>query len=384
MVNGYRLLRLALLTTLSLGSVISLLSTTAQANVPLKRAVIASLRNAVELNVLNQAPRSATVRDTLAPGDSLSTAQAARAELRFDDGSLARIGGQALLRFVADTRTLQLSNGTLLVLVPPDRGQTRIQTPNAVAAIHGSALFVRYLPATDVTLVGALTESGIEITTRDRSQRQTLQAGQIAVVANNRIAQVYRFDLKTFYDTSELVKGLHLQCVAASNRTEADPAIAAVRAETAEAANIQTSAGACSENVAADDQVLPASQASTTRQPTPSATTSVEQPTEDISAIAPPVDRLLAPPTVTLPATFPPTLALPTNIPLASPPAAIGSTPPKLTEPPSLRGNPPGPIPDPNNLPLPPVGTPPNGVSTPPPRGGLPSGQTGILPGQVP
>ena len=245
---------------LSLWSGSVLLPLAAHAEVPLNRAVIASLRNAVELILKNQPPRSAKVRDALAPGDAIATARAALAELRFNDGSLARVGGQTLFRFLPHTRTFQLSNGTLLLLVPPGRGQTRIQTPNA-AGIRGSALFVRYLPATDTTLIGALTESGIEITNRDRSQAQPLGAGQIAVVVNNRIEQVYRFDLSTFYDTSELVKGLELQHSTTSEQTAneqaavpTDRSIAAVRAETAEAVERQASVGAVSETTAASGQ----------------------------------------------------------------------------------------------------------------------------------
>lgn len=366
MAKGY-LRHLALLTMVSLGSVMVLLPAVAQANVPLKRAVIASLRNAVELNLLNQTPRSAAIRDTLVSGDALSTAQTARVELYFDDGSLARIGGQTRFRFVAETRTLQLSNGTLLVLVPQNRGQTHIQTPNAAVAMHSSALFVRYLPATDTTLVGALNESGIEVTTRDRSQMQTLQAGQIAVVANNRIAQVYRFDLKQFYDTSELVKGLNLQCAASGNRLEADSAIAAVRAETAGAVNPQALPGSCSEQVAADDQPA-AAKAPVINQPALSPTPSIEPPPDDARTIALPVDRLLVPPTVTLPATFPPTLALPTTTPMVNPPAAVGVISPRLAEPPVLKGSPPGiagATSGQGNLPPVPAVTPPSGVSMP-------------------
>lgn len=366
MVKGYLLRRLALLTMLGLGSAIVSLSEVAQAGVPLKGAVIASLRNAVKLRLLNQAPRSANIRDMVAPGDSLSTAQAARAELRFNDGSLARVGGQALFRFVSETRTLQLLTGTLLVLVPPNRGQTRVQTPNAVADIHGSALFVRYLSATDVTLVGALTESGIEITNRDRSQRQTLQAGQIAVVANNRIEKVYPFDLKTFYDTSELVKGLNLQCAAMGDRVEADPAIAAVRAETAEAANKQTPPEPCSEITAADQPPATAKSPRANQSP-PLTTTAVEQPMEDASAIASPANRLLAPPTVTLPATFPPTLALPTTTPLVNSPATAGAASPGMAEPPGFKGiSPAGAPPGQGNSPSVPASALPIGIGTPP------------------
>jgi len=393
MVEGYLFRHFAPLLTLSLWGGMVLLPSVVHAEVPLSRAVIESLRNAVELNRQNQAPRSANVRDTLVPGDALLTARAALAELRFNDGSLARIGGQALFRFLAHTRTLQLSNGTLLLLVPPDRGQTHIQTPNAAASIRGSALFVRYLPETDVTLIGSLTDSGIEITNRDRSQTQPLRAGEIAVVVKDRIEQVYRFDLKTFYSTSELVRGLDLQRSASGDQTGAPPdqAIAAVRAETSAAANTQAPLEAVNVTTAAGGQSLdPRANASQGSQSLPS-NASLEQATNAPGTIAPPASRLLLPSTVTLPTTFPSTVALPTNSPAGNPAAANGTTPPRVAVPPNIGGTPPGlagttpgqsgNTPGQGGLPPGQAGTVPGLAGTTPGQGGLPPGQAGTAPG---
>lgn len=363
---------------LSIWGAAVLLPSVAQAEVPLNRAVIASLRNAVELLLKNQAPRSAKVRDTLVPGDALSTARAALAELRFNDGSLARIGGQALFRFLPKTRTFNLSNGTLLLLVPPGRGQTRIQTPNAAAGIRGSALFVRYLPDTDVTLIGALTDSGIEITNRDRTQTQPLEAGQIAVVVKDRIEQVYRFDLKTFYDSSELVKGLDLQRSVPSNGTSTpvDPAIAAVRTETSEAVKTQASLGVFNGATAADGQPLaPNANASPGNQ-----TTSIrplDQLTGPATPNALPNNYLFVPPTLALPAAFPPTVAIPT------PPSSAGATP----TPGSVgtgavpTGGTPGQAPGQTGTTPGQGGDPPPGQVGNTPGRGLPPGQAGTAPG---
>jgi ABC-type amino acid transport substrate-binding protein len=89
---------------------------------------------------------------------------------------------------------------------------------------------VQYTPATDTTVVGALTNSGIEVGNRNRSQNQALQAGQLAVVVRNRITRIAQFDLRTFYETNELVQGLELSQETPGDRS--DPALAAVRAET--------------------------------------------------------------------------------------------------------------------------------------------------------
>jgi hypothetical protein len=205
----------------------------ATAEVPLRQAVVQSLWNSVRLLLQNQSPRPAKVQDSLVPGDGISTAQRSRADLRFNDGSLARIGEQALFRFLPNTRTFRLDNGTVLLLIPRGRGQTRLQTPNVQAGIRGSALFIRYLPETDTTIVGALTTSGIEVTNRDGTQQQPLEAGQMAVVVKDRIEQVLKFDLRSFYETSSLVSGLNLSGREPHVHTDADLAVVQEETKTA-------------------------------------------------------------------------------------------------------------------------------------------------------
>ncbi|MEH1923794.1 FecR domain-containing protein [Nostoc sp.] len=206
---------------------------------PLTRAEIQSLRNLVQLIPRNrEKKRPARKSDAMTPGDGLSTGQASLADLRFNDGSLARVGEQAIFQFLPKTRSFRLSNGTALLLIPPGRGQTLIQTPSAAAAIRGSALFVRYNQETDTTIVGALTNSGIEVSNKEASQTQVLQAGQMIVIVKGKFQGLYDFDLRNFYETSEMVRGLDLT---KQNLTPtADPAIASVQAETVAALNAQT------------------------------------------------------------------------------------------------------------------------------------------------
>ena len=215
-----------------------LLSQKAIAETALTRAVVESLRNQVRLMRQNQSARPARPSDTMTPGDALATASASMAQLRFNDGSLARLGQQVVFKFVPGSRSFRLSNGTALLLIPPGQGRTNVRTPNAAAGIRGSALFVRYNPETDTTIVGALTNSGIEVFNQTASQTQELKAGYMAVIVKDRIQQVYEFDLNNFYRTSELVRGLNL------TKTESTPApdeaIASVQAETAQALKEQS------------------------------------------------------------------------------------------------------------------------------------------------
>ncbi|BAZ30098.1 hypothetical protein NIES4074_25540 [Cylindrospermum sp. NIES-4074] len=229
-----------LLLAISLWGVTALpLPNRANAATPLTRAEIQNLRNLVQLIPKNNPTKlPARKLDKLSPGDGLSTGRASLADLRFNDGSIARVGEQAVFQFLPKTRDFKLTNGTVLLLIPPGQGQTRIQTPSAAAAIRGSALFVRYQKETDTTIVGALTNSGIEVANKEASQNYVLQAGQLMVVVKGQFQGLYDFDLRTFYETSDLVQGLDLTGKNGGSGTDA--ALASVQAETTAALAAQS------------------------------------------------------------------------------------------------------------------------------------------------
>jgi hypothetical protein len=208
------------------GSVLNLPSQ-GYAQTALTQAVVESIRNRVELLPQSQPARPARISDVVAPGDGVATARDSLAELRFNDGSLGRIGEQAIFWFTPGTRDFRMSNGTVLLLIPPGQGQTRVRTPNAAAGIRGSALFVRYIPETETTIIGALTDSGIEFFNQDGSRLQELRGGQMAIATADQIVNVYEFDLNRFYETSDLMRGL----TPADMEGTLDRAIAPVQAE---------------------------------------------------------------------------------------------------------------------------------------------------------
>jgi len=225
--------KLFLVVTLSvLGFSTALLPTPARAEIPLTFADIQTLLKQVRLQPKNQSPRPARVRERMTPGDALSTARSSRADLRFNDGSLARVGELALFRFFPNTRRFNLSNGTALLIIPPGRGTTNVTTPNVSAGIRGSALFVRVDKQTNTTIVGALTNSGITVTDNGTNRIVELKAGQLAVVDPKGL-RLFDFDLTTFYQTSDLVRGLNLD--QKPSDSSSDKGLAAVQGETSEA-----------------------------------------------------------------------------------------------------------------------------------------------------
>ena len=216
----------------------------AQANVTLTRADIEAILNRVELIPQGRAARTARQRDVMAVGDTLRTAAQAQAQLRFNDGSLARVGERATFQFVPNTRNFRLSNGTMLLLIPPGRGRSTIQTPSAITGIQGSAVVVRHSEERNLTMVMALTNNpagpmtltlqgcGDNGAAGNCVTEYDLYAGQMAIVQNNQV-QILEFDLSTFYATSPLTEGLDLNNPDPS--VSLGPALDLVRAETLEA-----------------------------------------------------------------------------------------------------------------------------------------------------
>ncbi len=228
---------LFLVVTLSLLSAsTTFLSTPVRAEIPLKFADIQAMLRQVRLLPKNKPARPAQIRERMFTGDALSTARSSKADLRFNDGSFARVGELALFRFTPNTRQFNLSNGTALLLIPPGRGTTTVKTPNVSAGIRGSALFVRVDEQTGTTIVGALTNSGITVTDNVTNRLVELQAGQMAV-ADPRGLRLFDFDLTTFYRTSNIVRGLNLE--QKPSETSSDKDIAAVQGETSEAVGKQ-------------------------------------------------------------------------------------------------------------------------------------------------
>ena len=192
------------------------LSTNAQTNEEtetqnaLSWARVDFINNRVQFVPRQARARRARISDILGIGDALKTYAAAAAELRFNDGSMARIGERATFRFTPNTRNFQLTNGTALLLIPPGRGRTTIQTPNAVTGIQGSALFVRYIEETNTTIVGALTnnpEGPMILFNEDGTEQQALYANEIGVIKDNQIAELYQFDGELFWESSGLAEG---------------------------------------------------------------------------------------------------------------------------------------------------------------------------------
>ncbi|BAY09336.1 hypothetical protein [Calothrix sp. NIES-2098] len=203
----------------------------------LTRAEVYKLLNQVQLLLKDKPPRAAKKADVLVPLDALQTKSRSRAELLFNEGSLARIGSSATFRFKPGIRRFELPggiykaetifelrNGTALILTPSGSTGTTIETPqsriNVIAAAPppgsdilpptatSGAVAVTHNGATNITQVFNLTNLPVTVTNLNGTQLQTLQAGQTVTINNGVISPVQNFDLQRFYQTSQLATGL--------------------------------------------------------------------------------------------------------------------------------------------------------------------------------
>jgi len=194
----------------------------ARADLSLRWGELQRQTNQVTLHPAGGRPQGATVAQRLGPGDRLTTEARAQADVRFNEGSLVRLGEYAQFSFLPAPRRYQLHQGTALVLVPAAQGRSLVVTPNAVTGLQGSAAVVRYVPSRQLTVVLALSHGRrgpLVLTTLRDDREYGLRAGQMAFV-NDAGIQVVEFDLQRFYATSDLMAGTAL----ATDPTTAQPA----------------------------------------------------------------------------------------------------------------------------------------------------------------
>ncbi len=82
--------------------------------------------------------RPANPQDIVKASDFLLSGTDSRAELKYADGTVVRIGQNTVFSFDANTRTLKLDKGTFVFSIPKGSGGGTIKTPSITAAITGT------------------------------------------------------------------------------------------------------------------------------------------------------------------------------------------------------------------------------------------------------
>jgi FecR protein len=155
------------------------------AAMPFTQATVTRLQNKVTYGeTAAQATRPAKPDDVIKAQTYLLTDTDSRAELKYEDGTLVRIGQNTVFTFEADTRTLSLEKGSLIFHIPKGSGGGTIRTASITAAITGTIGKV----STDTI---AILEG--EITLLPSGQR--VGAGSFAQANSNGTVSVRKFDV---------------------------------------------------------------------------------------------------------------------------------------------------------------------------------------------
>lgn len=181
LLSSARPVALSVVAFVSIASVIA-----ARAATPYREATVTRTQNKVSYGSLKgdrSELRPAVVDDVVKASNFLQTETDSRAELKYEDGSLVRIGQSTIFSFEAITRTLSLSKGSMIFYVPKGSGGANIKTPSLTAAITGT--------------IGKVSPNYIAIlegVVRLKPSGQTVSAGQFARFNSNGTVTVDYYD----------------------------------------------------------------------------------------------------------------------------------------------------------------------------------------------
>src|SRR5438552_2249627 len=107
-----------------------------------KEARVTQIVKDVRLLASKTGSRHATVNEPVPEGVAVRTGTESRAELTFTDQTLTRLGANTIFSFGNGARDFDLTSGALLMCVPKEKGEVRVNTAAATAAVTGGVAMV--------------------------------------------------------------------------------------------------------------------------------------------------------------------------------------------------------------------------------------------------
>ncbi|NJK92427.1 MAG: FecR domain-containing protein [Blastochloris sp.] len=129
--------------------------------------------------------RKANLQDAINKNNAVITGEKSRAELRFNDGSIARLGQLTSFTFTQGTRDMNLKQGSGLFQIPKGMGGTKIQAGPVTAAITGTTLLLQVFADRVILYVY---EGSVD------AADKTIKAGQVITIFNDGRIEISSFD----------------------------------------------------------------------------------------------------------------------------------------------------------------------------------------------
>ncbi len=108
----------------------------------LDSAEVTRVFNEVDLLQPDSGAVPAAIGDTVNGQTAVQTGSKSRAELEFNDETLARLGANSVFSFEKGTRDLDLKEGVILLQVPKDVGGATVNTAAISAAVTGTTVMI--------------------------------------------------------------------------------------------------------------------------------------------------------------------------------------------------------------------------------------------------
>jgi hypothetical protein len=168
---------------------------------PFERAEVTKAVNLVSL--LPQATR-AVPGDVIKGDSALKTGGDSRAELQFPDLTIARVGSNALFRFIAGARDITLDGGTMLFSSPKGAGGGTVQAGAISAAVTGSDFLISNIGGR--VKVISLSHKVLVYFTANPKIRAVLRPGEMVDIAGGatKMPSVTTINLAVLLSTSML------------------------------------------------------------------------------------------------------------------------------------------------------------------------------------
>ena len=146
-----------------------------------KEAEFTRVINDVRVLPLQQAPQPAKIGAKITGQAAVSTGVASRAELRFPDKTLTRIGSNSVFRLDRGDRSVNLEQGVILLQVPKQLGGAKVRTAAVTAAVTGTSVLFEYRPDGFIKII--VLEGEVDVFMNDRpSVMITLRPGDMLIM----------------------------------------------------------------------------------------------------------------------------------------------------------------------------------------------------------
>ncbi|MEO5714034.1 MAG: FecR family protein [Luteolibacter sp.] len=174
---------------------------------PLSEGELTRVINDVKILPAEASPLPATPGARISGKTAVSTGAQSRAELKFTDNTLTRVGANSIFRMDTKSRTVDLQKGVVLLQVPKQLGGATIRTAAITAAVTGTTVMVEYTPDGFIKII--VIEGEVDVWLNEhRGQFRTLKAGDMWITRaddKKSLPLAVQIDLERLQRTSKLL-----------------------------------------------------------------------------------------------------------------------------------------------------------------------------------